>query len=366
MHTHLLLPLVLLLACGGPPEAAPPSNGPTVLGASDFAVATIETLTVGPRVSGVLDAAQKSVIRSEAAGTVEEVLVEIGQAVKKGDVLARIEAVAVRESDASARSGVTAAQQDLLIAEREVVRVKRLVEVGALAARDLEQVESALIAARSRLQGAKAQSAGASQQLDGTVVRSPIAGVVSERAVNTGDVVAPGSPLFTVLDPSSLRLSGSVPASALGTLRVGAPVRVVVQGNPYQPFIGAVDRIAPSVDPTTRQIPVLITIPNQDGRLVAGLFAEGEIASDSVEGVVVPTDALLDDTSAVLVVRGGAVEQAAVDLGLRNNVSERVQIKTGVSAGEQVLLGPAREVAPGTKVSVGTPPAAPAAPAKEG
>lgn len=350
-----MLVLLLLSACGGPPAAPPPVDAPTQLGTQDIAVAAREVITAGPRVSGVLDAAQKAVLRAEASGTALQVLVEVGQAVRKGDLLARIEAAAVQASQASAASGVESAQQDVVVAERELARVKHLVEVGALAARDQELAESNLLSARSRLKGARAQAAGAGEQVSGTVVRAPLDGVVSERAVSTGDVVAPGSPLFTILDPTSLRLTGSVPAEAAGSLTVGAAVRITVQGQ-AQPFTGALVRVAPAVDPATRQIPVIITLPNADGALIAGLFAEGEIATQTAEGIVVPTDALIPDKEsfAVLVVRGGKVVRTPVTLGVRNDASERVELTSGVEASEPVLVGPARELDAGTSVALPT------------
>lgn len=352
-----MMPLALLLvACGGPPAAPPPLDAPTQLGAQDVAVAAREVITAGPRVSGVLDAAQKAVLRAEAAGTAEQVLVEVGQAVHKGDLLVRIEAAAVQASQASAASGVESAQQDVVVAERELARVKHLVEVGALAARDQELAESNLLSTRSRLKGARAQAAGAGEQVSGTVVRAPLNGVVSERAVSTGDVVAPGSPLFTILDPTSLRLTGSVPADAAGSLKVGAPVRITVQGQ-AQPFEGTLERVAPAVDPATRQIPVIITLPNADGALIAGLFAEGEIATQSAEGIVIPADALSarHDVFVVEVVRAGKVEAVPVEIGLRNDSTERVEITAGLQAGDVVLVGPARGMSQGTPVAL--PPA---------
>lgn len=350
----LALPLAWLLACGGPPAAPATADAPTVLGAQDVVVAVTETITAGPRVSGLLDAAQKAVIRAEAAGSADAVLVEIGQVVGAGEVLARIEATAAQANQASASSGVAAAEQDAALAEREVARVRELVQIGALAARDLELAESGLQAANARLKAARAQAAGASEQVEGTVVRAPFAGVVSERSVNTGDVVAPGSPLFTVLDPATLRLAGAVPADAVATMKVGATVQVTVQGFPGRRFAGVVERIAPAVDPATRQIPVLVSIPNPEGVLMAGLFAEGAVALEVKDGVVVPSDALVTGTggSTVLVVRDGKVERVPVETGIRNEMEERVEITRGISAGDVVLVGPAREVGPGTTVQM--------------
>ena len=85
----------------------------------------------------------------------------------------------------------------------------------------------------------------------------------------------------------SSRLDAAVPSDDLASLRVGAPVRFEVRGY-AEPLEGTIERIAPQADPTTRQVPIYVAIPNVGGRLVAGLFAEGRVIAESVEGLVVP------------------------------------------------------------------------------
>jgi len=353
-----LLLSALLVACGGAPPVAPPSTGPTLLRDGDVVVVHSGPIATGPRVAGTLEAADRAVIRAEAAGSVEEVSAEVGDSVSRGAVLARIEAGVAMQARTSASSGVVAAEQDVLIAEREAERAQRLVEVGALAERDREMAQSALVAARARLLDARARLATQSQQLDGTVVRSPLDGVVAARAVNLGDIVSPGAPLFTVLEPSSLRLQGSVSAEAVGLLKPGTPVQFAVQGFPDRRFAGVVERVAPEVDAVTRQVPVLVTIPNDGGPLVAGLFAEGRLAAETREGFLLPADALLPGAEPrVRVVRDGAVAEVPVELGLRDADLEQIEVRSGLSEGDTVLVGPARSVAVGARVSLPTPPA---------
>jgi RND family efflux transporter MFP subunit len=167
-------------------------------------------------------------------------------------------------------------------------------------------------------------------------------------------VVAPGAPLFTVIEPSSLRLEASVPADAIGELLPGAPVELEVQGFADRVFDGTVERIAPAVDPATRQIAVHVALPNPDRVLVAGLFAEGRIATTRREGLVVPLSAV--DVGAarptVLRVTDGKVEVIEVDLGLVDEAAQQVEVVGGLAAGDQVLVGAARDVEPGRAVRV--------------
>lgn len=350
----ILLLGLLASGCGGGAEeetaGAPP---PAVLSSSDVAVATLDTIASGPRLAGTLEPAEKAVLRAEAAGSVLEVNVELGQTVTKGELLGRIEASGTGALWQSAKSGVTSAEQELRNADRDLDRTRRLAAAGAVSPRDLEVSESQFSGAQARLEAARAQQSSAGEQLGRTTLRSPIDGVVSERAVSVGDIVSPGSPMFTVIEPSSLRLEGSVPATAVGTLQIGTPVTFEVQGYPGRTIDGTVERISPAVDPATRQIPVLVTIPNE-GRdaLVAGLFAEGRVATERRQGLVVPADAV--DTSGpiptVLRVKEGMAERVEVGLGVHDVAGELYEVTSGLEAGDTVILGGARDVAPGSPV----------------
>jgi len=185
------------------------------------------------------------------------------------------------------------------------------------------------------------------------VIRSPINGVLARRAVNRGDVVTVGTELFAVIDPSSMRLEASVPSESLSELKVGATVLFQVRGYTQQ-FEGRVERIAPQADPTTRQVTIYVAIPNTGGRLVAGLYAEGRVVSQSAEGLVVPSNAVnTTGTPAwALRVNNGKTEKVDVTLGLRDPRTEQVQVVSGLAEGDTVLRGASQGITPGTPVSV--------------
>jgi membrane fusion protein, multidrug efflux system len=187
--------------------------------------------------------------------------------------------------------------------------------------------------------------------VDNTVVRSPISGVVADRPVNAGDVVSPGTALFTVVDPGTMQLEANVSSAQLADVRVGAPVTFTVSGYPGRSFTGRVDRISPAADPVTRQVPVFISIPNPGGALVSGFFAEGRVTASTRQTLVVPASAVDQTgvTPSVLRVRGGVTERVPVKLGLSDPETERVEVVSGLAAGDTVLTGAA------TGVSVKTP-----------
>jgi RND family efflux transporter MFP subunit len=177
--------------------------------------------------------------------------------------------------------------------------------------------------------------------------------------VNPGDVVSIGAPLFTIIDPSSLRLEASVPSAAVAELRVGARVRFTIGGYD-RPFEGRIERINPQADPTTRQVPIYVSIPNVEGRLVAGLFAEGRVATQSEEGLVAPSNAVNVEGSGAWVLRAanGKAERVPVSVGLRDPRTERVIVTSGLSEGDLLLRGAAQAITPGTPVRVTAPAAA--------
>src|SRR3981189_2415780 len=132
-------------------------------------------------------------------------------------------------------------------------RNSALEKAGAIAERDLERARNALVSAQGQLATARAQLANVNKQLEKASVQAPFAGVVSQRQVNAGDVVSPGTALFTVVDPGSMQQDAPVPAEALAQVRVGMPVEFKVNGYPNRSFRGPVTRVNPTADPTTRQ-----------------------------------------------------------------------------------------------------------------
>jgi len=133
-------------------------------------------------------------------------------------------------------------------------------------------------------------------------------------------------------------------------------VNFQVRGYPGQTFAGRIERISPMAEPVTRQVPIFVTIPNAQGRLVAGLFAEGRVVQEVKRTLVVPLTAINERTATpwVLRVRDGKTEKVEVTLGLRDAQTERVEIAAGVSEGDVLLVGAAQGMTPGTPVKVRT------------
>ncbi|HEV7387879.1 MAG TPA: efflux RND transporter periplasmic adaptor subunit [Gemmatimonadaceae bacterium] len=324
------------------------------VGPENIAVATTSSIMSGPSLSGTLEPEREAVLRAQVQGSVLQTYADQGQAVGAGTVLARIDATGIQDAYTSARAQVVAAKNAADIATHDLQRNEKLLTAGAVAERDVEQSRRVSIAAQATLQDASSRLASADRQYRSTTVSSPFAGIVSERPVSAGDVVQPGTALFTVVDPSSMRLEASVPAEQLSLIRVGVPVVFTVSGYPGRQFVGHIVRVNPTADPTTRQVRIYVSIPNAGRTLVGGLFASGRMSSDTKTGLVVPASAVDVRGTApfVMRVKGGKVEKAPVQLGLNDKSSETYEILSGIQAGDTVLLGAAQGITPGTPVRV--------------
>jgi RND family efflux transporter MFP subunit len=332
--------------------AAPPAG--MMVGPENIFVVKAQEIRTGPSISGTLQPEEQATVRAEIGGAVMQTMAEQGQRVGAGQLLVRIDDAAARDQALSARSAVTTAQSSVDIAQRQVTRADALLKAGAIAERDTELAHNQLTAAQGQLADARARLTNAQKQLDKATVSAPFAGIVSARQVSAGDVVSPGAALYTVVNPATMRLEASVPADQLADVRLGAPVDFTVNGYPERRFTGRVTRINPVADPATRQVRIIVSLPNQGGALVGGLFADGHVASESRTAPVVPISAIDERGLAPFVVRikGGVVQKADVQLGIRDASTETVEIRSGVTPGDTILLGAARGISVGTPVKV--------------
>lgn len=361
-----VLGLLLGVACAsagcsrgsGSAAAQAPVEPVVTLGSENVARAQVRELQSGPGISGTLRARTAAAVRAEVGGTILGVQAEQGQAVKKGQELARIEDATLRDQVIAARTAARTAQSALQVARADEERSAKLAKAGVITPRDLERAQLAVSQAEGQLAEARSRLALAQEQLGRARITAPFDGVVSERQASAGDVVQPGAPLFTIIDPRTLRLEASVPAALLEQVKVGTPVEFQVTGYGDRAFRGEVERINPVVDPATGQVRLYVAIPNTDLTLLAGLFAQGRVASQAKQALAVPVDAV-DDSGGkpgVLRIQSERVRRVPVTLGLRDAVTQQVEVRSGLQAGDVVVLGSARDtVGEGSRVKVEAP-----------
>lgn len=334
-------------------KAATTPSGMTV-GPENITVVKAQEIRSGPALSGNLEPEVQATVRAEVGGAVLQTHAEQGDRVSAGQTLVNIDDSALRETETAAQSAVTNAQNARDIAKRQVDRNQTLLKAGAIAERDLELVQNQLTSADAQLANAKAQLANAQKQLSKATVAAPFSGSVSARQVSAGDIVQAGTALYTIVNPSTMRLEASVPADQLSAIHIGSPVDFTVNGYPNRQFTGHVTRINPIADPTTRQVRIIVSLPNSSGVLVGGLFADGHAASEVRNAPVVPLTAVNERglKPYVMLLKNGVVQKAEVELGIRDAATETVEVRSGVQPGDTLLVGAAAGISEKTPVKV--------------
>ncbi len=340
------------------------------LDAADLAVARAEPVAATLTLAGLLQPLAESVLAAEVEGRIDAVLVRPGETVKAGQVLARMDTGDLDARLAEQRANLAASRVQLDLAEKTQRRNEGLRERNFISASGLDASRGTLDANREALRAREAQLALARQALSKAVIRSPQAGIVAERAVQPGQHVASNTRLFSIVDLTEVEFAASVPVGQVGAVRVGQNVSLVAEGADDAPISGRVERIAPTADAATRMIPIYIRVANADGRLRGGMAARGYLRLGEVaNAVTLPREALRGgaETPTVLVIAQGRAEMRTVQVGLVDEVGGRMEIKSGVKAGETAILARVGGIAPGQAVAeakganaAATVPAAPA------
>nr|WP_315401008.1 efflux RND transporter periplasmic adaptor subunit [uncultured Duganella sp.] len=329
----------------------------------DVLAVTSDALASGPVITGSIQPERRADLRAEVGAVVLQVLKENGEAVRKGDVLVRLDETSIRDSLSSAEEATRAAQQSLAQAERMHERNTTLRASGMVSTQALEDAEIRRNNALSDLSAARSRLVSARQQLSRTTVRAPFDGIVSERKVSNGDTAQVGKELIKVIDPSSMRFEGLVSADKIGEVKVGQPVLFRVNGYTGQNFTGKIKRVDPAANAVTRQVEVLVEFAGPAQPRVAGLYAEGRVESKTSASLMVPPSALVQagDNNYVWRVKGGVVNKVALTLGARDERSGRWQVLSGLNAGDTIVRVPGSGFKEGQKVVMSAPKAAAAA-----
>lgn len=360
-----------LVACGKPdgaskagPEAAAKdgkSDGKKqarlLIAPEDLLTVQSNALASGPVITGSIQPERKADLRAEVGAVVLQVLKENGEAVRRGDLLVRLDETSIRDSLTSAEEAVRSARQVLDQAERMLERNKTLRTSGMTSMQALEDAEVRRNSAQSEVVAAKARLAQARQQLERTNVRAPFDGIVSERKVSSGDTAQVGKELIKVIDPASMRFEGLVSADKIGIVKVGQSVLFRVNGYPGQNFQGRIKRVDPAANPVTRQVEVLVEFADKLQPRVAGLYAEGRVEAETSNALMIPASAMVQagDNSYVWKIKDNKLAKTNLALGGRDERTGMWQVTTGLAAGDLVLRAPGSTVHDGQPVQLTTP-----------
>jgi membrane fusion protein, multidrug efflux system len=364
------LAAALLVACGkGASEGAKPAAGasaPAVAKApADAPVLLLSPEDLrsvrlggvdggGPVITGSIQPDKRADLRAEVAAIVTQVAKDNGEAVKRGELLMRLDDASIRESLQSAEAGARAAQQAFEQAQRQVERLKTLQAQGMTSAQALDDAEGRRNAAQSELVAARGRVVSAQQQLRRTEVRAPFDGVVSERKASVGDTAQVGKELLKVIDPRSMRFDGLVSADRMTEVQTGQAVRFRINGIDGVAFDGKVQRVDATANSVTRQVAVQVAFADPaSAPRVAGLYAEGRIETGAVAQPMLAESQVVRSGNAAFVWRvgkDGKLAKVAVQLGERDARSGELALKGGLAEGDQILRNPGSTLVEGQRV----------------
>jgi HlyD family secretion protein len=309
------------------------------------------TLATGVSANGSIAPWQEAIVGAEANGwRLAEVRVNVGDVVRRGQVLATFASDLAQADLAQSKAALAEAEAALAAARADAQRARDLQSSGALSAQQVTQLLTAETTTAARLEALKAALQVQQIRLAQTQVLAPDNGVISARSATVGAVVPAGAELFRLIRQGRLEWRAEVAASELALLKPGQAVRVSASG--AESATGRVRMVAPTVDAATRNGIVYVDLP-QPGAMKAGMFARGEFETGSSAALTLPQTAVLLRDGFAYVFRLGAdnkVTQTKVGVGRR--VGERIEITSGLDANARVVATGGGFLADGDTVRV--------------
>lgn len=388
----IILSLSLLSGCSGKnTEAAKTKENPAELPVT-VDVANVKTMPVQRTVDfvGTLEAFEEAAVASKLEAPVARVLVDMGDRVEKGKVIVKMDDEEFRIKADLAEAGlkealaklgvdnekdvvinnvsyVKMANAQLINAENDLKRMNDLIGRGYIARSQLDDAQAKRDVAKANLdsqmemgrslystvQTKRASLALARKQLADTDVRAPFSGLVSKRMVHPGDFAKVGTELVHIVKVDPVRLRGTIPEVNAPEIRVGQPVTVRLSAVPGKEYKGTISRISPSSSQENRSFMVEILIPNGDGALKPGYFAEASVKTRiDKAAMVVPLNSVVNfaGVNKLYVVEGGKAVERVVTPGIR--VGDDTEVSGGVKPGDVVVTTGMKRLYSGKTVSV--------------
>jgi multidrug efflux pump subunit AcrA (membrane-fusion protein) len=390
LPTILLLALLPLAGCG--PKAPLAADQPVPV---RVRVPNRVRQPVSVAASGAVEANVTAQSAFQIAGRVARVFVEDGQAVSKGQVLAELDSTDYNNAYVAAQGQADAAQavnrkaqegprsQELEQAridyeqwQDQYTRMKFLYDHKSLPANDFKKIEAGYQAARQRYDMAKqgtraqdkeaasgqyraaaAQMHEAGKRLGDTKLRAPIAGFVGMRRIDVGDTVGAGIPVISVLDLNPVKVRVAVPEAEIGKVHEGSRAVVTIPSLDSRQFEGTVEAVGVAADPASRTYVVKIAVPNPERLLRAGMVSETRILGTAmIDAITVPGSAIVHDPQGVAQVYVYSPERQRVyarRVEVGKLISDEVEILSGLTGNEQVVVAGQQNVREGSPARIG-------------
>lgn len=323
-----------------------------VLGATDLVTAKTVDLPITLPISGTVKAVNTAFVKARVAGELQGLTVREGDSVTAGQVLARIDP---QESNArldQARQQAQAARAQVAIAQRSFDNNRALVAQGFISGTALETSQANLAAAQATLAAAQAGADVAAKALSDTVLRAPLAGLVSQRLVQSGERLAVDTRVLEIVDLRQLELEATASPAQAMLIRPGQTAQLQLEGSQH-PVSATVARLNPSASAGSRAVLVYLRVAPGSG-LRHGLFVQGLLRSGTQRSLALPITAVRTDKPEpyVQMVLQNKVLHTLVVIGLRGEMDGQTWVAvTGIAPGAQVLAGHVGVLRAGTPVT---------------
>ena len=319
-------------------SAAAPKTRSVELAASDYVLASTQDLKQGLPISGSLKAANSAFVKARAAGELQGLSVREGDAVKAGQVIARVDPVEYTARLQQAQRSAEAAKTQIDIAQRQFDNNKALVDQGFISKTALDTSGATLAGARATHASALAAVDITKKAMDDTVLRAPIGGWVSQRLVQPGERVGIDARVIEIVDLSRMELEASLSAADAANVRVGQSAQLQLEGI-AEPVAATVARINPATTAGSRTVLAYLQVASRPG-LRQGLFAQGTLGTASARVLAVPVTSVRTNKPLpyVQVVENNVVIHKTVALGVRGEVDGQMLVAvTGLAEGARLL-----------------------------
>lgn len=306
---------------------------------SDVVRLTPQRLSVELAVPGSIQAISQTTVRSKLSAEVKKVLVREGDKVMPGQVVAEFDTAQLRAQLAERTATLASARAQLATTERTRLANAQLVQQNFISKNAFDTADSAHQAQLALVAAAQAQVEQTQIMMGDSVVKAPIAGVISKRHVQPGEKLAFDAPMLGIVDLANLEIQAQVPVADVPQVRKGMETRVEIEGMGTRRFAGRVERINPSTEPGTRTVNIYVSLPN-DEALKAGMFARVVLSTTSESELpALPMSAVRAEgqQSYVWVIADGKLVRRDVAIGRRDERAQRIEITSGLTAADVVL-----------------------------
>ena len=343
-----------------------PVAAPVALAAPTLEFLPSEIFTAKPldiqqtlSLSGALRAVDISSVKARVAAEVREIPVREGDAVRAGQIVARMDVTEFQARVDQARGTLNAARAQLDIATKNRDNNRALVEKGFISKNAFDNSASQYATAEANVEAAKGALDVVQKLVNDTVIRSPIAGVVAMRYVQAGEKVSADNKLLDIVNLQKMELEAAVPTNDITNVAIGQRVTLRIEGLP-QTIEGKVVRINPATQSGSRSVLVYVQIANPQNQLRSGMFAEAQLILKTKTGVLaLPQNAIRKDGNGtyVYVVEGGVLARKPVTIGMSGRTSDdyMTEVLSGIDFGTQVVGTDMGSLQPGTHVRINAP-----------